>query len=97
MRHAKRLQPPVRLDRARTFGATTERREDARQRGAGSASPVPLRRRSALSSTPPNGEIEEQLERATKRANKLIEKQVDADADELKREIKAADEEGAAT
>ena len=34
--------------------------------------------------------IEEQLEKAVKRANKLIEKQIDADADELKREIEAA-------
>ena len=34
--------------------------------------------------------IEEQLEKATKRANKLIEKQIDADADELEREIQAA-------
>ena len=34
--------------------------------------------------------IEEQLGEATKRANKLIEKQIDADADELKREIEAA-------
>ena len=34
--------------------------------------------------------IEEQLERATRRANKLIEKQFDADADELRREIDAA-------
>ena len=34
--------------------------------------------------------IEEQLEKAMKRANKLIEKQVDADAEELKREIDAA-------
>jgi hypothetical protein len=33
--------------------------------------------------------IEEQLERATKRANKLIEKQIDADADDLRREIEA--------
>jgi uncharacterized membrane protein len=41
--------------------------------------------------------IEEQLEQATKRANKLIEKQVDADADELKREIEAAAKEDAAT
>ncbi len=39
--------------------------------------------------------IEEQLEKATKRANKLIEKQVDADADELKREIDAAAREDA--
>jgi uncharacterized membrane protein len=31
--------------------------------------------------------IEEQLERATQRANKLIEKQIDADADQLRREI----------
>ena len=36
--------------------------------------------------------IEKQLEQATKRANKLIEKQIDADADELKREIEAAGE-----
>ena len=41
--------------------------------------------------------IEEQLEKATKRANKLIEKQIEADADELKREIEAAEKEGAAT
>ena len=34
--------------------------------------------------------IEEQLEKAVERANKLIEKQVDADADELEREIEAA-------
>ena len=34
--------------------------------------------------------IEEQLEKATRRAKKLIEKQIDADADELKREIEAA-------
>jgi uncharacterized membrane protein len=34
--------------------------------------------------------IEEQLEKATQRATKLIEKQIDADADELKREIEAA-------
>ena len=34
--------------------------------------------------------IEEQLEKATKRASKLIEKQIDADADELEREIEAA-------
>jgi uncharacterized membrane protein len=41
--------------------------------------------------------IEEQLEKATKRANKLIEKEIDADADELKREIDAAAKEDAAT
>ena len=35
-------------------------------------------------------QIEEQLEKALARSNKLIEKQVDADADELKREIDAA-------
>jgi uncharacterized membrane protein len=40
--------------------------------------------------------IEEQLEKAVTRANKLIEKQVDADADELRREIDAAAEEQAA-
>jgi len=39
--------------------------------------------------------IEEQLEQATKRANKLIEKQIDADAEELKREIDAAAREDA--
>ena len=41
--------------------------------------------------------IEEQLEKATTRANKLIEKQVDADADELRREIDAAAKEDAAS
>jgi uncharacterized membrane protein len=41
--------------------------------------------------------IEEQLEQATRRANKLIEQQVDADADDFKREIEAADKEHAAT
>ena len=40
--------------------------------------------------------IEEQLEKAVTRANKLIEKQIDADADELKREIDAAAKEDAA-
>jgi hypothetical protein len=40
--------------------------------------------------------IEEQLEKATKRANKLIEKQIEADADELEREIRAAAKEPAA-
>ena len=34
--------------------------------------------------------IEEQLEKAVTRANKLIEKQIDADAEELKRELDAA-------
>jgi uncharacterized membrane protein len=34
--------------------------------------------------------VEEQLEKALARATKLLEKQVDADADELKREIEAA-------
>ena len=38
--------------------------------------------------------IEEQLEKALARANKLIEKQVDADADELEREIDAAAKSG---
>ena len=41
--------------------------------------------------------IEEQLEQATKRANKLIEKEIDADADELEREIDAAAKEDATT
>ena len=39
--------------------------------------------------------IEEQLEKALARANKVIEKQVDADADELEREIDAAAKEDA--
>ncbi len=39
--------------------------------------------------------IEEQLEKAVTRANKLIEKQIDADAEELQREIDAAAKEGA--
>jgi len=39
--------------------------------------------------------IEEQLEKAVTRANKLIEKQIDADADELRREIDAAAQEQA--
>ena len=34
--------------------------------------------------------IEEQLAKATERANKLIEKQIDADADELERELESA-------
>ena len=41
--------------------------------------------------------IQEQLEKATTRANKLIEKQVDADGDELKRDIDNAASESAAT
>ena len=41
--------------------------------------------------------IEEQLEKATARANKLIEKELDADADEVKREIDAAAREGASS
>ena len=39
--------------------------------------------------------IQEQLEKAVTRANKLIAKQVDGDADELSREIDAAAKEGA--
>ena len=39
--------------------------------------------------------IEEQLEKALARSNKLIEKQVDADADELERQIDAAAREDA--
>ena len=41
--------------------------------------------------------IEEQLEAALTRSNKLIEKQIHADADELEREIDAAAKEGATT
>ena len=39
--------------------------------------------------------IQEQLEAAVTRANKLIEKQIDADAEELKRQIEAAAQEDA--
>ena len=39
--------------------------------------------------------IEEQLEKAMTRSDKLLQKQIDADADELKREIDAAAKEGA--
>ena len=39
--------------------------------------------------------LEEQLEKATARANKLIAKEIDADADELEREIDAAAKEDA--
>ena len=39
--------------------------------------------------------LEEQLEKALARANKVIEQQVDADADELEREIEAAAKEDA--
>jgi uncharacterized membrane protein len=39
--------------------------------------------------------IDEQLEKATKRASKILSKQVDADADELKREIKEAEKQSA--
>jgi uncharacterized membrane protein len=41
--------------------------------------------------------LEEALEKATKRARKAIEKEIDADAEELKRELRAAEKEGAAT
>jgi uncharacterized membrane protein len=37
--------------------------------------------------------IEEQLEKATKRANKLIEKQIDTDQKEFKREVEEAEKE----
>jgi uncharacterized membrane protein len=40
--------------------------------------------------------IQEQLDKALARANKVIEKQVDADADELQRDIDAAAKEGVA-
>ena len=39
--------------------------------------------------------IQEELEKAVTRANKLVEKQIDADADELEREIEAAAKEDA--
>ena len=41
--------------------------------------------------------LEEALEKAVARADKLIAKQIDADADELKREIDAAAREDAKT
>ena len=41
--------------------------------------------------------IEEELEKAITRANKLIEQEIDADAEELKREIEAAAKEDATT
>ena len=34
--------------------------------------------------------VDEQIEKAVKRAKKVIEKQIDADADELKRQVEAA-------
>jgi uncharacterized membrane protein len=40
--------------------------------------------------------IEEQLEKATKRARKLLEKQIDADAAELKRELESAEKQSSA-
>jgi hypothetical protein len=39
--------------------------------------------------------VEEQIEKAIKRAKKTIEKQIDADAEELKRAVEAAGTEGA--
>ena len=41
--------------------------------------------------------IDEQLEKAMTRRNKLIEKELDAEADDLKREIEAAEKEGTGT
>jgi uncharacterized membrane protein len=38
--------------------------------------------------------VDEQIEKATKRANKVLAKQVDADADELRRQLEAAEKEG---
>ena len=34
--------------------------------------------------------IDEQIEKATKRAKRVIERQIDAEADELKRQVEAA-------
>jgi uncharacterized membrane protein len=39
--------------------------------------------------------IDEQIEKATKRARKVLEKQVDADAEEFKRELQEAEKQGA--
>jgi uncharacterized membrane protein len=41
--------------------------------------------------------VEEQVEKAVRRAKKVLEKQIDADADELKRELDEAVKQGAAT
>jgi uncharacterized membrane protein len=41
--------------------------------------------------------IDEQVEKAVRRAKKVLEKQIDADADELKRELDEAVKQGAAT
>ncbi len=40
--------------------------------------------------------IDEQLEKATKRASRILQKQVDADADELKRQIREAERQATA-
>jgi uncharacterized membrane protein len=40
--------------------------------------------------------IDEQIAKATKRARKLVEKQIDADAEELKRQLRAAEQEAIA-
>jgi hypothetical protein len=74
------------VDRASvaTWNASEGRRGDLRELGdeleAGSAAVIVIG----------ESKIEEQLEKAMTRANRLIEKQVDADADELEREIDAA-------
>jgi hypothetical protein len=39
--------------------------------------------------------IDEQIEKATKRARKVLEKEVDADAEEFKRELQEAERQGA--
>ena len=72
-------RPPLARDLAR-------RSQGARRRAGG---------RNAAVIVLGESKIEEQLEKAIKRANKLIEKQVDADADELEREIEAAAREDA--
>jgi len=40
--------------------------------------------------------IDEQIEKATRRARRTLEKQIDADAKEFRRELEAAEKEGAA-
>ena len=41
--------------------------------------------------------IDEQIERATKRARKVVQKQVDADAEEFRRELEEAEKKGTAS
>ena len=90
------VQPDAQCAPARTpLGAARALRRDgaprdARGDGAGNRVGRPAPRASAESPL-----VEEQLQKAVARSNKLIEKQIDADADELEREIEAAAKEDA--